>query len=55
MQTLEKRQGLKACCPEEICWRQGWINDAELQALAAPLAKSGYGQYLQQVLSDRVF
>jgi len=55
VQTLEKRQGLKACCPEEICWRQGWINDAELQALAAPLAKSGYGQYLQQVLSDRVF
>lgn len=55
VQTLEKRQGLKACCPEEICWRQGWISDEQLAALAAPLAKSGYGQYLQQVLRDRVF
>jgi len=55
VQTLEKRQGLKACCPEEICWRQGWISDEQLSALAAPLAKSGYGQYLQQVLHDRVF
>jgi glucose-1-phosphate thymidylyltransferase len=55
VQTLEKRQGLKVCCPEEICWRQGWISDAQLAGLAAPLAKSGYGQYLQQVLRDRVF
>ena len=55
VQTLEKRQGLKACCPEEICWRQGWISDAELTALAAPLAKSGYGQYLQRLLAERVF
>jgi glucose-1-phosphate thymidylyltransferase len=55
VQTLEKRQGLKACCPEEICWRQGWISDEQLASLAAPLAKSGYGQYLQQVLRDRVF
>ncbi|MEK8030678.1 glucose-1-phosphate thymidylyltransferase RfbA [Ideonella sp. DXS29W] len=55
VQTLEKRQGLKACCPEEICWRQGWISDEQLATLAAPLAKSGYGQYLQQVLRDRVF
>jgi glucose-1-phosphate thymidylyltransferase len=55
VQTLEKRQGLKACCPEEICWRQGWISDDQLALLAAPLAKSGYGQYLQQVLRDRVF
>ena len=53
--TLEKRQGLKACCPEEICWRQKWISDAELAALAAPLAKSGYGQYLQRLLAERVF
>jgi glucose-1-phosphate thymidylyltransferase len=53
--TLEKRQGLKACCPEEICWRQKWIGDAELAALAAPLAKSGYGQYLQRLLAERVF
>ena len=55
VQTLEKRQGLKACCPEEICWRKGWISDEQLAALAAPLAKSGYGQYLQQVLRERVF
>jgi glucose-1-phosphate thymidylyltransferase len=55
VQTLEKRQGLKACCPEEICWRQKWIDDAQLAALAAPLAKSGYGQYLQRLLSERVF
>ena len=53
--TLEKRQGLKACCPEEICWRQKWIDDAQLAALAAPLAKSGYGQYLQRLLAERVF
>jgi glucose-1-phosphate thymidylyltransferase len=55
VQTIEKRQGLKVCCPEEICWRQGWIGDEQLAELAAPLAKSGYGQYLQQVLHDRVF
>ena len=55
VQTLEKRQGLKVCCPEEICWRQGWIDDAQLTALAAPLAKSGYGQYLQQILKERVY
>ena len=55
VQTLEKRQGLKVCCPEEICWRQGWIDDAQLMALAAPLAKSGYGQYLQQILKERVY
>jgi glucose-1-phosphate thymidylyltransferase len=55
VQTLEKRQGLKACCPEEICWRQGWISDAQLAELAKPLAKSGYGQYLQQVLIDKVY
>ncbi len=53
--TLEKRQGLKACCPEEICWRQKWIDDGQLAALAAPLAKSGYGQYLQRLLAERVF
>ncbi|NDY91626.1 glucose-1-phosphate thymidylyltransferase RfbA [Ideonella livida] len=55
VQTLEKRQGLKACCPEEICWRKGWISDAQLAELAAPLAKSGYGKYLQQILRERVF
>ncbi len=55
VQTLEKRQGLKVCCPEEICWRKGWIDDAQLEALAKPLSKSGYGQYLLQVLRERVF
>ncbi|MEJ7928447.1 glucose-1-phosphate thymidylyltransferase RfbA [Ramlibacter sp. AN1015] len=48
--TLEHRQGLKIACPEEIAWRAGFIDDAQLGALAAPLAKSGYGQYLMQVL-----
>ena len=52
--TLEKRQGLKVACPEEIAWRQGWIDDAGLERLAAPLAKSGYGAYLSGLLSDRV-
>jgi glucose-1-phosphate thymidylyltransferase len=55
IQTLEKRQGLKICCPEEICWRQGWIGDAQLEALAKPLAKSGYGQYLLQILSEKIY
>ena len=50
IQTLEKRQGLKVGCPEEIAWRLGWINDEELKSLAAPLAKSGYGRYLLDVL-----
>ncbi len=53
--TLEKRQGLKVACPEEIAWRQGWINDTQLEALAAPLAKSGYGAYLQGLLRERVY
>ena len=46
IQSLEKRQGLKICCPEEIAWRNGWIDDAQLERIAAPLAKSGYGRYL---------
>jgi glucose-1-phosphate thymidylyltransferase len=53
--TLEKRQGLKVACPEEIAWRYGWISDADLDRLAAPLAKSGYGAYLRGLLHDRVF
>jgi len=51
--TLERRQGLKIACPEEIAWRKGFIGDAQLEALAAPLAKTGYGQYLQALLSER--
>ena len=53
--TLEKRQGLKVACPEEIAFRAGWIDAAQLQALAEPLKKNGYGQYLLQILKDRVF
>lgn len=53
--TLEKRQGLKVACPEEIAWRQGWIDDAQLEALAIPLAKNGYGVYLQGLLRDKVY
>jgi glucose-1-phosphate thymidylyltransferase len=55
IQTIEKRQGLKVACPEEIAWRMKWISDAELERLAQPLAKSGYGRYLLDVLRDRVF
>jgi glucose-1-phosphate thymidylyltransferase len=53
--TLEKRQGMKVACPEEIAYRSGWINAAQLEKLAQPLLKNGYGQYLQQVLKDLVF
>ena len=53
--TLEKRQGLKVACPEEIAYRSGWIGASELEALAQPLLKNGYGQYLMQILKDRVF
>lgn len=53
--TLEKRQGLKVACPEEIAFRQGWIGAAELESLAAPLSKNGYGQYLQRLLIEKVY
>jgi len=53
--TLEKRQGLKVACPEEIAYRSGWIDAAQLEALAAPMAKNGYGQYLLRLLSEKVF
>ena len=46
IQTIERRQGLKVSCPEEIAWRNKWISNAELSALAMPLSKSGYGEYL---------
>jgi glucose-1-phosphate thymidylyltransferase len=48
--TLQKRQGLQVACPEEIAYRQGWIDAAALQKLAAPLAKNGYGSYLLNLL-----
>jgi glucose-1-phosphate thymidylyltransferase len=53
--TIEKRQGLKVACPEEIAWRAGWIDDAALTRLAAPLTKSDYGRYLLQLLNERVY
>ena len=53
--TLEKRQGLKVACPEEIAYRSGWIDAAALERLAQPLLKNGYGQYLMQVLRERAF
>ena len=48
--TVENRQGLKVCCPEEIAYQQGWIDDARVRELAAPLIKTGYGQYLLRLL-----
>ena len=53
--TLERRQGLKVACPEEIAYRSGWIDAAQLERLAAPMMKNGYGQYLMQVLRERAF
>ncbi len=53
--TLEKRQGLKVACPEEIAFRAGWITAEQLEALAQPLRKNGYGQYLLQILREKVY
>jgi glucose-1-phosphate thymidylyltransferase len=55
IQTIEKRQGLKVCCPEEIAFRNGWLSKEELISLAMPLAKSGYGAYLLAIADERVF
>jgi glucose-1-phosphate thymidylyltransferase len=52
--AIEKRQGLKVCCPEEIAFRKGYINQEQLAFLAAPLVKSGYGKYLMKILQDRI-
>jgi glucose-1-phosphate thymidylyltransferase len=53
--TLEKRQGLKVACPEEIAYRAGWISAGDLERMAQPMLKNGYGQYLMQVLREKVF
>jgi glucose-1-phosphate thymidylyltransferase len=47
---VEDRQGLKICCPEEVAWRMGYIDDANLAALAEPLRRSGYGEYLIKIM-----
>jgi len=54
VETIEKRQGLRVCCPEEIAFFNGWIDAAQLEALARPLAKNGYGQYLLGLLEHGV-
>jgi glucose-1-phosphate thymidylyltransferase len=53
--TIEKRQGLKVCCPEEIAYRQHWIDAAQVEKLASAVGKSGYGEYLRAMLTERVF
>ena len=52
IETIEQRQGLKVACPEEIAWRLGWIDDAQVERLAAPLLKTGYGRYLRAMLAE---
>ncbi|NTV92341.1 MAG: glucose-1-phosphate thymidylyltransferase, partial [Chlorobiaceae bacterium] len=53
IETVEKRQGLKIACPEEIAWRKGWIDDRQLRDLAVPLLKNQYGSYLVELLDRK--
>nr|WP_308419172.1 glucose-1-phosphate thymidylyltransferase RfbA [Silvimonas terrae] len=55
IQTIESRQGLKVCCPEEIAYRSGWVSASDIERLAQPLKKNGYGQYLLGMLKEKVF
>ena len=55
IETIERRQGLKIACPEEVAWRTGFIDDAQLEALARKHEKSSYGEYLRRVLTERLF
>ncbi|MET0225661.1 MAG: glucose-1-phosphate thymidylyltransferase RfbA [Dokdonella sp.] len=52
IETIENRQGLKVCCPEEIAWENGWIDSEQVLRLAAPLSKNGYGRYLMQLVKQ---
>jgi glucose-1-phosphate thymidylyltransferase len=54
IETIEQRQGLKIACPEEIAFRAGWISAADVQRIAGPLGKNGYGRYLLNMLGDPV-
>mgnify|MGYP000447861901 CR=1 FL=1 len=53
IRTIEQRQGLKICCPEEIAWQKGWIDDDKLQSLASNFQNNGYGQYLEKLLKEK--
>jgi glucose-1-phosphate thymidylyltransferase len=55
IETIERRQGLKVSCPEEIAWRQGWIDEEQVGRLAEPMKKNAYGQYLLDILRERVY
>ena len=55
IQTIEKRQGLKVACLEEIAYRQGYIDAAQLQELAKRMAKSSYGEYLKRIIDEKVY
>ena len=55
IETLEKRQGLKIACPEEVAYRAGYISAEQIRELAEPLKKNGYGQYLLRILEERIF
>ena len=55
IEVIERRQGLKIACPEEIAWRQGWIDAAQVERLADPMSKNAYGRYLLGILRDRVY
>jgi glucose-1-phosphate thymidylyltransferase len=55
IETIERRQGLKIACPEEVAYRQGWVSAAEIEALARPMLKNSYGQYLMRMLSEKLY
>ena len=55
IETIERRQGLKIACPEEIAYRRGWVTAEQIRVLAKPMAKNGYGQYLLKMLTEQVF